>query len=82
MGWRHWNQWNGAISQEIIEGNMIILAARNRTINGKLASLADVGYSDAGIDGASNCVKFVLPLFTIPSKLHVRRLAKVWLLRP
>ena len=51
MGWRHWNQWNGAISQEIIEGNMILLAARNRTINGKLASLADVGYADAGIDG-------------------------------
>jgi len=20
--WRHWNQWNGAISQDIIEGNI------------------------------------------------------------
>jgi hypothetical protein len=50
QGWRHWNQWNGAISQEIIEGNVIMLAARNRTINGKLQSLADIGYNDAGID--------------------------------
>jgi len=25
MGWRHWNQWNGAINQNIIEGNMRML---------------------------------------------------------
>jgi hypothetical protein len=50
LAWRHWNQWNGAISQDIIEGNIIMLAVRNRTINGKNASLADIGYTDAGID--------------------------------
>lgn len=21
QGWRHWNQWNGAINHQIIEGN-------------------------------------------------------------
>ena len=45
MGWRHWNQWNGAISQEIIEGNMKMLADQSHG-----ASLADLGYRDAGID--------------------------------
>lgn len=50
QGWRHWNQWNGAISQDIIEGNMRGLADRSRLIDGKHASLADIGYNDAGID--------------------------------
>jgi len=50
MGWRHWNQWNGAISQEIIEGNMKMLADRSRKVGDTYQSLADVGYSDAGID--------------------------------
>ena len=49
-GWRHWTQWNGAISQEIIEGNIRALADRSRMIDGAHASLADIGYSDAGID--------------------------------
>ena len=49
-GWRHWNQWNGKISQEIIEGNIRGLADRSRTIDGRKASLADIGYSDIGID--------------------------------
>jgi len=59
QGWRHWNQWNGAISQDIIEGNMRGLADRSRMINGKHASLADIGYSDAGIDdGWQTCGNF------------------------
>ena len=49
-GWRGaGNQWNGAISQEIIEGNMRGLADTSRLIDGKHASLASIGYSDAGI---------------------------------
>lgn len=51
QGWRHWNQWNGAISQDIIEGNVRALADRSHEILGLgYASLADVGYNDAGID--------------------------------
>jgi len=59
MGWRHWNQWNGGINQDIIEGNIRALADRSRLINGKLRSLADIGYSDAGIDdGWQKCGHF------------------------
>jgi hypothetical protein len=50
MGWRHWNQWNGAISQDIIEANIRALADRSRVVDGVPTSLVDVGYSDAGID--------------------------------
>ena len=28
QGWRHWNQWNGGITQDIIEGNMKLIADR------------------------------------------------------
>ena len=47
QGWRHWNQWNGDITQAIIEENMHMLADRSRSG----VSLADLGYNDAGIDG-------------------------------
>jgi hypothetical protein len=34
----------------------MVLAARNRKTNGKLQSLADIGYNDAGIgDGWQKC---------------------------
>jgi alpha-galactosidase len=44
------NQWNGAINQDIIEGNMRGLADRSRLVGGKHTSLAELGYSDIGID--------------------------------
>jgi alpha-galactosidase len=52
MGWRSWNQWQGAINQDLIQAHMAALVDRSRTVNGKPASLADVGYTDAGIDDA------------------------------
>ena len=59
QGWRHWNQWNGAISQAIIEGNIRMLADRSRKVNGVATSLADLGYNDAGIDdGWQQCGSF------------------------
>ena len=50
MGWRTWNQFQGAVTQDIVAANMRVLADRSRMIDGKRQSLADIGYTDAGID--------------------------------
>lgn len=49
-GWRSWNQFQGAISQNIMQNAMTALAAKTRTVDGVPTSFADLGYNDAGID--------------------------------
>ena len=50
MGWRSWNQFQGEISQSVIEAQMRALVDRRRLVDGKPTSLADLGYTDVGID--------------------------------
>jgi hypothetical protein len=50
MGWRTWNQYQGRISQAIFEANVRVIADRSRTVDGRPQSLADVGYTDVGLD--------------------------------
>jgi len=50
MGWRSWNQFQGEISQSVIEAQMSALVDRRRHVDGKPTSLADLGYTDVGID--------------------------------
>ena len=90
MGWRTWNQWQGAIHQSIIESNMRMLADRSRTIDGRHQSLADIGYNDAGLDdGWQKCGRYgpnsyryhdasgapVVDLQEFPDMRHMTRLA-------
>ena len=37
-------------TQEIIEEHVTAISARNRTVDGKLTSLLDVGYGTVGVD--------------------------------
>ena len=48
--WRSWNQFNGAVTQADVERALHGLADRSRLVDGKPTSLADLGYTDAGID--------------------------------
>jgi alpha-galactosidase len=50
QGWRSWNQFQGEISQTIMESAMTVLASRTRTVDGVPTSFADLGFSDAGVD--------------------------------
>mmetsp|Transcript_78936 Transcript_78936/g.236530 ORF Transcript_78936/g.236530 Transcript_78936/m.236530 type:complete len:459 (+) Transcript_78936:23-1399(+) len=50
LGWRTWNQFQGKITQSVVEANMRVLADRSRHVDGVSTSLADLGYKDAGID--------------------------------
>ena len=55
MGWRDWNQFQGAITQDLMEAQMIAQAARSRKVWGIAAatsSLADAGYVRNGLDDA------------------------------
>lgn len=55
MGWRSWNQFGLDITQEIVEAQYAVLAAK-REYGGKTTSLAEVGYKHAAIDdGWQNC---------------------------
>lgn len=57
MGWRSWNGLGLDVNQDIMEAQMRSLAARRHTIDGKPTSLADLGYTSAGLDaGWVNCV--------------------------
>ena len=48
--WRSWNQFNGAVTQADVGRALHGLADRSRLVDGKPTSLADLGYTDAGID--------------------------------
>jgi hypothetical protein len=50
QGWRSWNQFQGAISQDIMQSAMIALSSKSRLVDGIPTSFADLGYNDAGID--------------------------------
>lgn len=50
MAWRSWNQFFAGITQEIIEEHVTAISARNRTVDGKLTSLLDIGYGTVGVD--------------------------------
>ena len=49
-GWRSWNQFDTAISQDIMEAQYAALVARTRLVDGVATSLLDLGYNSAGID--------------------------------
>lgn len=56
MGWRDWNQYQAAINQDTMIATFDALVDRSRTVDGVPTSLADLGYSDAGLDDAwQNC---------------------------
>ena len=56
MGWRSWNAFGAAISNDTMVKAIDALVSKNWTVDGKLISLADAGYSHAGIDeGWENC---------------------------
>jgi len=56
MGWRDWNQYQGAetgahaVTQTIMEANIRGLADKSRMVNGRPTSLAELGYTDVGLD--------------------------------
>ena len=50
MAWRSWNQFGATITQEIIQSQVDAISARNRTVDGKLTSLLEFGYTTVGID--------------------------------
>jgi len=50
MGWRSWNLYGANVNQEIIESQMTGISSRKRQVNGVPTSLADLGYSDVGLD--------------------------------
>jgi hypothetical protein len=56
QGWRSWNQFQGEISQDILQSAMIALSSKSRLVDGIPTSFADLGYNDAGID-ESRCNK-------------------------
>ena len=56
MGWRSWNAFGAAISNDTMVKAIDALVDKNWTVDGKLISLADAGYFHAGIDeGWENC---------------------------
>mmetsp|Transcript_42432 Transcript_42432/g.99839 ORF Transcript_42432/g.99839 Transcript_42432/m.99839 type:complete len:180 (-) Transcript_42432:958-1497(-) len=50
MGWRDWNQFQCNIDQGMMEATFKALTDRSRNVGGKPTSLADLGYTDAGLD--------------------------------
>lgn len=52
LGFRNWNQYQRNIDQPTMEAIMDAMVDRSRTVNGKPTSLADLGYTDVGLDDA------------------------------
>jgi alpha-galactosidase len=50
MGWRSWNQFQSTATQATMMSAFAALGDRSRLVNGAPTSLAELGYSDAGID--------------------------------
>jgi len=58
MGWRSWNLYAGDVTQELIESQMRALV-KKREFDGKMISLADLGYTNVGLDDAwQKCGKY------------------------
>ena len=49
-GWRSWQLFGLSVTQDIMEGIMDAMVARTWTVNGVPTSLADLGYTDVGLD--------------------------------
>tara|TARA_B100000795_G_scaffold165967_1_gene124845 strand:- start:146 stop:1468 length:1323 start_codon:yes stop_codon:yes gene_type:complete len=50
LGWRSWNLFGNNVNQELIMNIMKGMTDKSRTVNGKPASLCDLGYCDVGLD--------------------------------
>jgi len=50
LGWRSWNLYGANVNQQLIEQQMTGITSRSNMVNGKATSLADVGFSDVGLD--------------------------------
>jgi len=50
MGWRSWNLFGADVTQELIQGIMLGMTSRARTVDGVPTSLCDLGYCDVGLD--------------------------------
>jgi len=50
MGWRSWNLFGANVDQDLIESQMNGLVSHARKVNGIPTSLAELGYSDIGLD--------------------------------
>ena len=56
MGWRSWNAFGANIRNETFVQAISALTAKIWSVDGKMVSFADVGYSRVGIDeGWENC---------------------------
>ena len=56
LGWRSWNCYWFDVNQTIMKEVVDALLDKSRTVNGVATSLAEIGYSDAGIDdGWQHC---------------------------
>ena len=51
-GWRSWNLFGAQVSQDLLQEIADALVSRARTVDGVPTSLADLGYSDLGLDDA------------------------------
>ena len=52
MGWRSWNLFGSTVTQDLLVSIADALVSRARTVDGVPTSLADLGYSDLGLDDA------------------------------
>ncbi|KAG8463385.1 hypothetical protein KFE25_004896 [Diacronema lutheri] len=50
MGWRSWNTFGANVDQQLMEETMVLVAARDRRVDGVPTSLCDLGYCDVGLD--------------------------------
>lgn len=50
MGWRSWNLYGAQVTQDLIEGIMLGMTSKKRTVDGVPTSLCDLGYCDVGLD--------------------------------
>eukprot|EP01059_Diplonema_ambulator_P031668 TRINITY_DN588_c0_g2_i3.p1 TRINITY_DN588_c0_g2~~TRINITY_DN588_c0_g2_i3.p1 ORF type:complete len:415 (+),score=162.67 TRINITY_DN588_c0_g2_i3:48-1292(+) len=50
MGWRSWNCYHSGVTQALMEKVMDKMAEKSRTVNGKVMSIADLGYVHVGLD--------------------------------
>ena len=56
MGWRSWEAYYGGIDEHKMLATFAALTDRSRLVDGKPTSLADLGFSDAGLDaGFEDC---------------------------
>jgi hypothetical protein len=54
LGWRSYNAFGGRVNQPMMEAMMDAMVDRSRLVDGKPASLLDLGYKHVGLDGGWN----------------------------